>query len=78
MNIHETAQALGIKEQWVRLLAREGKLKGCKLGRAWSFLPADVEKALRERRKLAANDGSYKVPLDQQDAREKERAEVKR
>lgn len=44
MNIEETAEFLGITTGYVRRFAREGKLKGMKVGqRAWVFDRADVE-----------------------------------
>jgi excisionase family DNA binding protein len=42
MNVHEAAEYLGFHEEHVRRLAREGKIKGRKIGgKEWRFRPGD-------------------------------------
>lgn len=41
-NIEEARKLLGLSRTTLRLLVREGKLKGRKIGKQWRFLGSDL------------------------------------
>lgn len=51
MSVDEAAEYLGFHPEYVRRLARQGRLKGLKAGRqgrAWRFRPEDLDAVLEE------------------------------
>jgi len=46
--VRETSYILNCSEEWIRILARKGKLKGYKIGKQWRFLREDIEALLEE------------------------------
>jgi excisionase family DNA binding protein len=48
LTVHDTAQALKVKESTVRTWIREKKLRAIKFGREWRVTVVDLEKFLNE------------------------------
>ncbi len=48
MTVHETAEALKVKDSTVRVWIREKKLRAVKFGREWRVAVVDLEKFLNE------------------------------
>jgi excisionase family DNA binding protein len=54
ITISVAAQRFGLSPQYLRDIARSGRLKAQKIGRDWLTTPADVEAYIRSRSKKGA------------------------
>jgi excisionase family DNA binding protein len=54
ITISEAARRFGLSPQYLRDIARSGRLKAQKIGRDWLTTPADVEAYIRSRTRKGA------------------------
>jgi len=54
ITITEAARRFGLSPQYLRDIARSGRLRARKMGRDWLTTPADVEIYIQSRRKKGA------------------------
>ena len=57
----DAAELFGLSVQYLRDIARSGRLKAKKMGRDWVTTPADVEAYLKSREKKGAYRGDIKT-----------------
>jgi excisionase family DNA binding protein len=60
ITISEAAECFGLSPQYLRDIARSGRLKARKMGRDWFTTPADVETYIRSRTRK----GSFRDDID--------------
>jgi excisionase family DNA binding protein len=61
ITISEAARRFGLSPQYLRDIARTGRLKARKMGRDWLTTPADMEAYIRSRTRK----GAFRKDIDQ-------------